>query len=231
MHFGVEDVWRSWSRLAGLSVHDNLQVVVDPESPLGPKGWIAILAVGPNVAASIPRAELKDPVFEALTGLNPDEATTSEVVARRLPPARATLGPAALFYPPPGFTPAGEEQVTAAAGAEIAELCAAVEADELDESGLSHIESPVFVSRAVDGAVTAACGYRTWSNGVAHLSALTHPDHRRQGHGHRAGSRAIRHAVDHGLLPQWRARPAPSQRLALSLGLIRVGAQLSIEPS
>jgi len=230
MKFGVEGAWDAWSRLAGLSMMDGMQVVVDPESPLGPRGWIAILAVGSNIAASVPQPELKDVVAEALTGLTADEATTPDVVAHRLPPARATLGPAALFYPPAGFTSARSE-IVEASRQEVAELCAAVDPSDLEESGLAHIESPAFVSRAPDRAVAAACGYRTWPNGVAHLSALTHPDHRREGHGRRAANVAVHHAMEREILPQWRARPVASQRLALALGLVRVGAQLSLQPA
>jgi GNAT superfamily N-acetyltransferase len=230
MEFGVDGAWGAWSRLAGLSMMDGLQVVVDPECPLGPRGWIAILAVGSNIAASVPWTDLKDPVTAALTGLTADEATTPDVVAPRLPPARSTLGPAALFYPPPGFTPARGD-IDEASRQEVAGLCAAVDPSDLDESGLAHVESPAFVSRASDGAVAAACGYRAWPNGVAHLSALTHPDHRREGHGRRAANAAVRHAIEHDLLPQWRARPISSQRLALGLGLVRTGAQLSLHPA
>jgi RimJ/RimL family protein N-acetyltransferase len=230
MEFGVEAARQAWSRLAGIPLRDGLQVVVDPESPLGPRGWIAILAVGPTVAASVPRPELQKPVIAGLTGLAGDEATTPDVVVQRLPSARTTLGPAALFYPPPGFT-AASQQTAELSLQELAGLLAAVDANDLDESGMAHIESPAFVSRSSDGAVVAACGYRRWPNGVAHVSALTHPDHRRQGHGRRAATVAISHAVEHELLPQWRARPLASQRLALALGLVRVGAQFSLEPA
>jgi hypothetical protein len=78
----------------------------------------------------------------ALGGLTSREATDPRIVGARLPPTRAILGPASLFYPPAG----------------------------------------------------------------------------------------IGRALDEGLLPQWRARPAASQGLARRLGLVELGAQLSLEP-
>lgn len=168
-------------------------------------------------------------MIAGLTGLTGHEATTPEVMVERLPIGGAMLGPAALYHPPPGFTvpaQAAEE----ASRQELSMLSEAVDAEELDESGLAHIDSPAFASRS-SGALAAACGYRRWANGVAHLSALTHPLHRRQGHGHRAATIAIRDAIEHDLLPQWRARPVASQRLAQALGLMRVGAQISLQPA
>jgi hypothetical protein len=38
----------------------------------------------------------------------------------------------------------------------------------------------------------------------------------------------VSRALDDGLLPQWRARPEPSRRLARTLGFRELGAQLSI---
>jgi len=169
-------------------------------------------------------------VIAGLTGLDGHEATTPEVIVERLPIARAMLGPAALYYPPPGFTLASNA-AEKASRQELSMLCAAVDAEELDESGIAHIDSPAFASRSLDGALAAACGYRRWANGVAHLSALTHPAHRRQGHGHRVATMAISDAIEHDLLPQWRARPVASQQLAQALGLIRVGAQFSLQPA
>ena len=210
MEFGVEAARQAWSRLAGIPLFDGLQVVVDPESPLGPRGWIAILAVGTTVTASVPRPELREPVITALTGLIGEEATTPEVVIERLPPARTTLGPAALFYPPPQFTMVSQ-QLEEASPQEFASLLAAASADELNESGLPHIESPAFVSRSSDGVVVAACGYRRWPNGVAHMSALTHPDHREEGHGrHRRDLRSRMRSIMNCSRSGERARSHPS---------------------
>ena len=167
----------------------------------------------------------------ALRVLTAGEATTPDVVRSRLPPTTAVLGPAALFYPPAGFGPGAVPGVVDVAPAEIGELLAAVPPDEADESGLAEVAGRLSASRTAGGDLAAACGWRPWPNGVAHLSVLTHPDHRRRGHARRAATAAIGRAIDEGLLPQWRARPPASRALARRLGLVELGAQLSLEPA
>jgi hypothetical protein len=228
---GLRDrpVVQAWRELAGGPSDGRLRVVVNPESWLAPPGWIGIVAIGDVITASVPRTDLEQPVAAALAGLGGEEATSVDVL-HVMPFATATLGPSALLYPPTKFEPspvAGEE----ASEEELAALLAAGDPEDLDESGLSQIETAAFVSRACDGAIASACGYRRWPNGVAHLSVLTLPEHRRQGHGCRAAAAAIRHAATEGLLPQWRARPIASQRLAIAVGLNRMGTQLSVQPT
>ena len=58
MEMGAEAAKKAWARLVGLPGLDGVQVVVDPESPLAPRGWIGILVVGETIAASVPRANL-----------------------------------------------------------------------------------------------------------------------------------------------------------------------------
>jgi hypothetical protein len=230
VEFGVEAANSAWARLVGLSTLGDLQVVVDPDSWLAPHGWIGILVIGSTITASVPTPDLLPPVMAALEGLAGDRATTPDVVMPRLPPTSSTLGPAALFYPPSGFAASSDEGETGSPE-ELDELLAAVDTTDLEESGVAHIESPAFVSRAPGGTVAAACGYRRWPNGVAHLSALAHPVWRRRGHGRRAATAAIRCAIHDELLPQWRARPVASQALARTIGLVPVGAQLSLQPA
>ena len=167
----------------------------------------------------------------ALADLTCQEATRPDVVVPALPPTCATLGPAALFYPPERLSLVEVEGVVELTAEELARLFEAVTPDELDESGMVRITSSAFGSRSAGGSLAAACGYRLWPNHVAHLAVLTHPGHRRQGHGRRAAAAAIQRAVEEELLPQWRARPAASQALALSLGLTQLGAQFSLEPA
>jgi GNAT superfamily N-acetyltransferase len=227
---GADAARRAWARLAGLPRLDGVQVVVDPESPLGRHGWIGILAVDGTVTACVPRRDLAPRVAAALGALTSQEATMPDVVRPHLPPTRAVLGPASLFYPPAGFAIGEVPGVEEVSGEDLHELFHAVAPDELDESGLAEITGSLVASRAANGDLAAVCGYRRWPNEVAHLSVLAHPGHRGEGHGRRAAAAAIRRAMDEKLLPQWRARPPASQALALDLGLVELGAQLSLEP-
>lgn len=163
--------------------------------------------------------------------LPPLEVTTPEVVLSRLPKVNAVLGPAGLFYPSGPVL-----EATAGAAEEIepgglGPLLESVSQEDLDESGLVEITSTASVIRATDGKIVAACGYRRWPNGVAHLSVLVHPDYRREGHGLVVGAAAIARASEEGLLPQWRARPFPSRALAQRLNLALLRSQLSLRPS
>jgi GNAT superfamily N-acetyltransferase len=222
---------RAWARLAGLDELESMRVVVGATPPFGRPGWIAILALDGTVTAAVPRPELVEPVAAALRGVEPREATTVGVVRPLLPPTRGVLGPAGLFYPPAGFEPGRATGVDLVAAADVRSLFGVVAPDELDESGLAEVTEPVVVSRVAGGEIAAACGYRVWPNGVAHLSVLADPRHRRQGHARRAATAAIARALDAGLLPQWRARVAASQALARSLGLVEMGGQLGLEPA
>ncbi|WP_326702558.1 GNAT family N-acetyltransferase [Streptomyces cyaneofuscatus] len=74
----------------------------------------------------------------------------------------------------------------------------------------------------------AAAGYAHWPRDTAHLCVLTAPDARGGGLARRVASEATAHALAAGLLPQWRARPAASRRVAAALGYRELGAQLSV---
>ena len=222
----------AWARLLGVDRLERLQVIVDAGSPVTRRGWIGILTIGPTVTVRVPRADLVTPLEQALGGLTPEEAADPAVVLGRLPSGlvRDTLGPAALFYPPPGYEPPVSD-AEVVAGPELDELFEAASEDDHEESGITEIDSPTFGSKTSSGAVAAVAGYRVWPNGVAHLSVLTDAAHRNQGHARRAAAAAVGHAVGAGLLPQWRARPLASQRVALALGFERVGAQLGLQPA
>jgi GNAT acetyltransferase-like protein len=226
----TEAVKQAWAHLASVDALARCQVLVDAESPLCPNGWIGILTVAETVTATVPRADLRPPVVAALEGLTAEDATDPHIVVPRLPHIRAVLGPAALFYPTSGFRLGASAAVDQVALSALEALLEAASPDEVDESGLRDITSPVFATRAPDGRVTAACGYRRWPNHVAHLSVLTHPSDRQQGHGRMVATAAIRDALDNDLLPQWRARPPASRALAYSLGLRPLGAQVSLKP-
>jgi GNAT acetyltransferase len=231
MATGGDAARRAWAHLIGLPALAGVQVLVDRDSPLGRRGWIAILALDGSVTACVPRPDLVRPVAAGLADLTPREATSPDIVRARLPVSRAVLGPAALFYPPAGFKAHWRSGVEEACRGDVEDLITSASPDELDESGVHEITGPLFISRASTGDVAAACGYRCWPNHVAHLSVLTHSTHRREGHARRAAETAISHAIAEHLLPQWRARPEGSRALARRLGLVELGAQLSLEPA
>ncbi|MFJ8744346.1 GNAT family N-acetyltransferase [Embleya sp. NPDC127516] len=171
---------------------------------------------------------------EAL-GLPTDVADDVAVVdadrLRGLLPVLDLLGPASLLYlDRAAFQPNGgdaEVEEVACDDAEMTALLARVDTLDADESGLADVRSPVFVVR--EGVeVVAAAGYEVWPRSVAQHGVLVAPGSRGRGLARTVASAAVHHALAAGLLPQWRARPEPSQRVALALGFRDVGSQVSI---
>ena len=103
----------------------------------------------------------------------------------------------------------------------------AAAAGDVEESGLQGITSPAFAV-CEHGQVVAAAGYRDWPCGTAHLSVLTAAAARGRGFARAAASAAVAHAIGEGRLPQWRARPEASRRVACALGFRELGSQVSI---
>ncbi|MEU6146145.1 GNAT family N-acetyltransferase [Streptomyces sp. NPDC047081] len=111
---------------------------------------------------------------------------------------------------------------------ELRRLEEAAGQDDAGEAALDEITSPAFVVQE-DARAVAAAGYRTWPGRTAHICVLTAPRARGRGLARVAGSAAVAPALAAGLLPQWRARPPASRRVAAALGFEELGAQLSLE--
>lgn len=182
---------------------------------------------------------------------------TDGVYARLVGAADRMLGPVALaFLDPAAFVPApaappspvtvpsvtapsvtvpsvtvpavaAEPVSVADATSEIDALNAAAGGDDVNEAFLADATSPLFVVRG-SGGIIAACGYELWDGALAHMVILTHPEHRSRGLGTIVASAATAHAIEAGLIPQWRARPAASQAIARRLGYEQIGSQLSV---
>jgi hypothetical protein len=218
-----------WTELAGVPVAfpaAGIAVVTSERSLLCPPGWAGIVVLGNAGIATVPA----DGVGAALADLPIAAATDVEQVRARLAPAD-TLGPATLAYlERPDFVPAQRTttvETLPAGHAEIAGLMAGVSTEDAGECGLDEITSPAFVVR--EGAeVVAAAGYLRWPASVAHLGVLTGDRHRGRGLAGVVASAAVAPGLDDGLLPQWRARPPASRRVARRLGFRELGAQLSL---
>lgn len=224
-----------WTELAGVPVDSPTDVVVAPGSLLCPPGWAGIVRIGDAAVVTAPDARSAEALGEAARILSYEELTDPVrlgVTLSGTAPVLDVLGPASLCYPDGGrdtFVPAPGpvEQVAAGDRSALKALLAAVGQDDADESGLDEISSPAFL--LVDGGVAvAAAGYLSWPRSVAHLCVLVAPNHRRRGLARIVASAAVSHALDAGLLPQWRARPYPSRRVAAALGFRELGAQLSV---
>lgn len=217
----------AWAGLARVSELGRLEVVVQPRSALCPTGWVGVLRIDETVTVAVPDAGLVGQVRAVFAALPAVDATNPDVVMSHLPGISAVLGPASLYYAQGAVVPPSID-IVVASPAELDDLIGSVSAADLDESGLGEVTSPLFVATDEHGTPIAACGYQQWPARVAHLCVLTNREHRREGWGRAVAAAAIAHAIGEGLLPQWRARPEPSQALARSLRLTERGAQLSL---
>lgn len=236
-------LWRELAREPVAFDAGAANIVVSPGSLLCPRGWIGIVLLGDAAIVSAPDDARAEAARAAFARLPLADLADPERLAAHLPLAEV-LGPAALAYVSADeFRPAeaaatDHVRVRARVRARIeqlpvghADLVALERAageEDANEVGLDEITSPAFVIRAVDdGSVVAACGYRLWPRNTAHISVLTHPAWRGLGLAKATGGAATRHALDAGLLPQWRARVPASRRAAAALGYREIGRQLS----
>ncbi len=221
-----------WEYLAGPEAGFGLaiSVAVSPRSYLSPPGWAGIVVIGDAVLATAPDHGTARLIEQALTGLPAASLTSAEVLSLRLRIA-GILGPAALAYlDPADFRPQPGDAIIGPLDLDdpgIQEFLAAASIDDVKESGLREITSPAFAVREHDR-VVAAAGYRDWPCGTAHLSVLTAAAARGRGLARAAASAAVAPAIGKGRLPQWRARPPESRRVARALGFRELGSQVSI---
>jgi GNAT superfamily N-acetyltransferase len=207
-----------------------VEVVVSAGSRICPPGWSGVVVIGDAGIATVPQDSLIQVLSKVLAGLPLPAVTDADQLRTRLP-IRDVLGPATLAYldaahfrPVEGRTAVEELPPD---GGDLAALLASVNAADAEESGLGEITSKAFAVRSPTGLVAVA-GYRVWPGSTAHLSVLTAPEHRGQGLAQVVASAAAKNALENELLPQWRARPEPSRRVAAALGFHQLGSQLSM---
>lgn len=218
----IKRVQELWIELAGVPVSfppaGGLAVVVSGNSRLCPPGWVGIIKLGAGGIATVPSTENADILMEALHAGSDLGSLCSQL------PTVGVLGPATLAYlDEPDFRPVPSEVVESG----VHDLSMVSGPEDFHESALDEITSPLFVIRH-EGAVIAASGYRHWPTSVAHMSVLTAPAYRGKGLARTVASSAVAHALSSGLMPQWRARPEPSRRVARALGFRELGEQISV---
>ena len=222
-----------WESLAAVSVSftgHGTTVVASPDSQLCPQSWAGIIELGGSAIVTVPTEAAVEPVARALKHIAIGSLTDPQILKAALP-VKEILGPATLAYVSSDrFLPIGsdvEVEQLAPGHPDLRRLEASVSPEDADEGGIGEITGPAFVVR--EGAeVVAAAGYQLWPKETAHLCVLTATTARGRGLARSASSAAVAHALANGLLPQWRARPAASRRVALTLGFRELGAQMSV---
>ncbi|RKN47539.1 GNAT family N-acetyltransferase [Micromonospora endolithica] len=225
----AREVWLEMSGVAmAFPAVGGVAVAVSARSLLCPPGWVGIVALGDAAIVTVSADSWAGIVREGLRGL-PLEALSDADRLCAVLPVTEVLGPTSLAYLDEcDFKPAGFDtvEVLPAGHADLAALLASVPVDDADECGLADITSDAFVVRHGND-VVAAAGYRRWP-GAAHMCVLTETSQRGRGLARAVASAAVADGLANHLLPQWRARPEPSRRVARALGFCHLGAQLSI---
>ncbi|MGK8524973.1 GNAT family N-acetyltransferase [Nocardia asteroides] len=222
-----------WEMLAGVPVAfspGQVEVVVSPGSLMCPAGWSGAVALGNAVIVTAPDAAAARMIRDAGARIGVTDIVVAERLGTVLPVAEVR-GPAMLAYTSDelfqpvsrGANTIGRVLAGDSALTDLLELCGRA---DRDESGLEEITSPAFTLHSAGGLVSAA-GYRIWPNHTAHISVLTAPDCRGRGLARMTAGAAVKHALAHGLTPQWRARTPASRRVAAALGFCELGVQLS----
>lgn len=195
-----------------------------------PPGWTGIVVIEDTAIATAPDPRTARDVRQALANVPVSSLTDAAVLSGRLPVAEI-IGPATLAYLDAGdFRPQHDPDVIRSTDPRdpgLGRFLSAADTTELEESGMRQITSPAFTIRE-HGQIVAAAGYRDWPGRTAHFSVLTATRARGRGLARQAASAAAAHAIHEGKLPQWRARPETSRRVARALGYREVGSQASI---
>ncbi|WKX06035.1 GNAT family N-acetyltransferase [Streptomyces sp. NL15-2K] len=223
-----------WETLAAVPVSfpqgGGLNVVTSPSSQLAPPSWAGIVVLGDSAIVTAPTDRAAQVLHRVLARMPTSSLTSPEAVHAVLP-ANEVLGPAVLGYVSrDGFrlVPADRSVERLAPGhQDLMTLVRSAPPGDAGESGMDEITSAAFVVRK--GAdVAAAAGFQAWPAATAHLCVLTAPGERGRGLARQVASAAVAQALAEGLLPQWRARPMASRKVARALGFRELGSQLSL---
>jgi GNAT superfamily N-acetyltransferase len=114
--------------------------------------------------------------------------------------------------------------------AHIAALQEACDPTEWEHGGSSLEVADVVCGVFAGETLAALAGYEIWDGTVAHISIITHPEHRGLGYGRSSVAFLARHAEWKQLLPQYRTLEdnVPSIAIARALGFEHFGTSVAV---
>jgi GNAT acetyltransferase len=235
----LQQVRSLWMTLAGAegSLSNNTVTVVGPGGVgICPAGWVGIVLLGGSLLVQAP-SSMVDAVEARLheSMKQGDLKLRFGEMASLMGSPQSVLGPAALFY---GSAPSPCRSVHATTGpvdvldSSVQELLDSAPRSEVDESDLASADSGIILALDENRRAMSASGYKQWPCGIAHVGVITRPSARGQRYGWASAAAVINLATQRGLLAQWRAAESNLGSIALaeSLGLARLGRQLSFRP-
>jgi hypothetical protein len=235
---GVERADRYWSRdfacaphelrLTGTHVQEHAGIL------LGATG-IWILAVGAFPRVSMPPAAMPILGSGARQWLKALVSNPAALAAELAPlTVEKIVGPAFIGY---GYAStlklesAGlARRLTTADSNAITGLRGECSLEEWEHGGSKHADAPTFGAFDAQGTLCALASYSVWPEQIAHISIVTAATRRGRGFATSAVACAARHALEAGLLPQYRTLAAnvPSLGVAQRLGFVEYGFSIYV---
>ena len=196
---------------------------------------IWILAVGPWPLVSLPSTAIPL-LWERAQVWSRETIATSGALVEGLRPIRPNqiVGPAFIGYATreslmkDSKKPA--RQLVEADGAAATALRTLCSAEAWEHGGSEVGRVPTFGAFHDAGGLAALAGYERWGQ-IAHISIVSAPPFRGQGFGTAAVLAAAEHALENGLVPQYRTLKAnePSMRVAERLGFQEYGVSVYVK--
>jgi GNAT superfamily N-acetyltransferase len=206
---------------------ESLSIMTHAGELEGYGGVFALFRESAKVVSLPPEhAEMLRPIFSNLSA----DFSPKELESISLPIASTIIGPAFIGYaddvPPPAHAARALTIEDGLAAAALQTACSEIEWQHGGSDVSGRPASGVFVGSQL----AALAGYEVWGGTIAHISVITHPEHRGRGFGTAAGAHLSARALAAGLLPQYRTLYAnqPSIRLAGSIGFVRYATSLAI---
>ncbi len=178
---------------------------------------------------SLPHSHLEELAPVLLAGDTPPTEN-----ARNFPPDQVSrvIGPAFIGYAEVVTgSPLHPVQLLGPKEApQIARLQEACDAGEWEQGGSSLDGADAVCGVFAGDTLASLAGYEIWDGTVAHISIVTHPEHRGMGYGRSSVAFLARHAAWKKLLPQYRTleENVPSLAIARSLGFEHFGTSVAV---
>lgn len=178
---------------------------------------------------------LLGPSWAIEAGRNPpdtDLVSHAKLLEVSTPYGGRPLGEAKLYYSDSAPTLTTPKAKVSRARAHAVALETGCPAEDTAEVGLSEMENTftLLSDSEKEPVPMAGAGYDVWEESVAHLGALVSPASRRSGLGSQAVAIAQKHALEAGLISQWRVHVdnIASIRTALRAGFEYAGTQTTV---
>ena len=228
----VDRYWAAWLGCTPRSLRPARTAVIEHGPGLADYDGTFVLLAGGAPVVSLPRARLGTLGARARCWSVEQVRAPGELARAHEPHVEVerVVGPTWVGYadagtliaPPALPTPGSRSRLLTSVDAPVvAALRRACDAEEWEHGGHA-LEDGTAAGAFVDERLVALAGYTRWGDRLAHLSVVTHPAWRGHGFGRAAVAHVAAHALDRGLVAQYRTLEAnaASRGLGTALGFL-----------